>query len=178
MEDQKQLDQKLNENKGTLSDPTSNVLMVVEAATKRQDDLRIAEKEKADLRQEFTEKLIDAKFKFKDEKAQIRDDYQKELRVTEKERIDAIRTVDVAARQSDNDKAIQQAAVLANQLKQTEDNLQSLIRQQATAQEARLAALEKSQYENKGKDTGKNASWVVLVAVISVLLAFAGFFLK
>lgn len=88
------------DNRGVI-DPTANVLSLVEAANKRQDDLRIAEARRVDeqmeLRAYYTEKLADAEAK----------------------RLDAIRLVDVGAVSLANEKAGAQAAVLAKQVSES-----------------------------------------------------------
>jgi hypothetical protein len=76
-------------------DPTQNVLDLVEAAIKRQDDLR--EMDARHVREIIT----------------IRADYDQKLREAESERIDAIRAVDVGAVQ----RATEVASVVAETLR-------------------------------------------------------------
>jgi phosphoglycerate dehydrogenase-like enzyme len=125
------------------TDPTYNVLQLVEAATKRADDLRDAESKRVNeimqLRAEYTEKLANA----------------------ESKRIDAIRAVDVGAVAIASERAAQQAIVLANQVSASAETLRNLVSttaaqvaqqlQQVSSQLIdRIALLEKSQYETKG----------------------------
>lgn len=76
-------------------DPTQNVLQLVEAAIKRQDDLR--ETEARHMREIIS----------------IRADYDQKLREAESDRIDAIRAVDVGAVQ----RATEVASVVAETLR-------------------------------------------------------------
>lgn len=92
----------------------------------------------------------------------LRADYQEKLAIAEAKRIDAIRSVDVNAVAVASERATQQAQVLANQVAQSADALRTLVATTATtfAQQQqslqtqiteRLALLERSQYESKGK---------------------------
>ncbi len=86
---------------GAVIDPTSNVLDLVEAAVKRQDDLRAADGRRIDeimaLHVYYAERLAEAETK----------------------RLDAIRAVDTAAVQLANEKAASTAAVLAKQVSES-----------------------------------------------------------
>lgn len=125
------------------TDPTHNVLLLVEAAVKRIDDLH-------------TEG-----FRRLDETLRIHLIYIDKLNVAESKRIDAIRAVDVAAVAIASERASQQAIVLANQVSASAETLRALVAstaatvaqqlQQVSNQLAeRLSLLEKSQYESKG----------------------------
>lgn len=133
MEAELQKNQKINDPRSQFSDPTSNVLMLVEAAVKRLDDLRIAEatriNEVMTLHQTYGEKLTQAEAK----------------------RIDAIRAVDVAAVATASERANQQATVLANQVTVSAETLRTLVATTADGVAKRIAALEQAQYENVGK---------------------------
>lgn len=124
-------------------DPTGNVLLLVEAAVKRIDDLRSADmirmNEQMVLRAEFASKLSEAEAK----------------------RIDAIRAVDVNAVAVASERASQQATVLASQVSTSAETLRALVATTATANAQqlsqittqlteRLASLEKAQYEKTG----------------------------
>lgn len=125
-------------------DPTANVLSLVEAANKRQDDLRLAEGRRID------------------DLAVLRADHAKELAAAEAKRIDAIRAVDVNAVAVASGRAADQATVLATQFTQSAEALRTLVATTATTLAAqqqaaqsqvmeRLTALERSQYEGQGK---------------------------
>ena len=142
----------------------------------------------------------------------LRAEYQEKLAIAEAKRIDAIRSVDVNAVAVASERATQSAQVLANQVAQSADALRTLVATTATtfAQQQqslqtqiteRLALLERSQYESKGKagvedprlqdllaevkvlsattargngkQDGIGASWSVLVAVVAAVVAIA-----
>jgi hypothetical protein len=127
-------------------DPTKNVLDLVEAAIKRQDDLR--EMESMHVR----------------EIAQLRAEYQAELREAESARIDAIRAVDVGAVNRAAEVAAQQAQTLATQVATSAETLRNQVAAAASAQTVALAAalepiikdiadLRRAQYEAQGQRT-------------------------
>lgn len=156
-----------------LIDPTKNVIDLTDAANRRQDDLRaaherlmqseimrldalrIAESARLDgLRQEESRRL--------NEQAVLRSEYESKLAIAEANRINAIRSVDVAAVAIASERASAQAGVLATQVAASAEALRTLVTstasamaQQAQIQQAqladRLALLERSQYETKGR---------------------------
>lgn len=128
---------------GTI-DPTQNVLQLVEAAGKRQDDLR------------------DAESRHIRELMKMTGDYEDKLATAEANRINAIRAVDVAAVAVAAERAAQQAGVLANQVSTSAETLRTLVASTSTALAeqltqiitpitARIAVLERAQYEGAGK---------------------------
>jgi len=148
------------------SDPTGNVLQLVEAAMKRQDDLRVAETKRLDdLRLAETIRLNDirgSEVNRINSELSIRAEYEGKLRDAEAKRIDAIRAVDVNAVAVASERAADQATVLANQVAASAETLRNLVATTATTQAAqlgqittqltdRLASLEKAQYEGTGK---------------------------
>lgn len=123
-------------------DPTKNVLDLVSAAIKRQDDLRESDNKIADLR----------------------DEHAKELRLAEAARIDAIRAVDVSAVKSAAEVQAAQANTLATQVATSAETLRTQVAATATAAETKLAAalepiqkdiadLRRVQYEGVGSKT-------------------------
>jgi hypothetical protein len=102
-------------------DPSPNVLDWVEAAIKRQDDLRFAESEHIReiiaIRSANEDKMRAAQ----DAHAHTRADYEEKLRDKESARIDAIRAVDVGAGNRAAEVGAQAAAALAAQLVATAD---------------------------------------------------------
>ena len=140
-------------------DPTANVLALVEAVVKRINDLH------------------DAELRRVDELMELRAAFYAKLAEAEAKRIDAIRAVDVGAVAIATERATQQAAVLAAQVSQSADTLRALVAttaatvaaqlQQMSAQLVeRLALLERSQYENKGK-SGVTSPLLMLIAAIA-----------
>lgn len=163
-----------NENKGGTSggnqytDPTHNVLQLVEAAVKRLDDLGKAERKRHKQVTALNKEILN-----------LHVAYSEKLSVAESKRIDAIRAVDVGAVAIASERATQQATVLANQVAASAETLRTLVATTAGTVAAqlhsvssqladRIALLEKSQYENKGTGQGRKdiVSYIVLAIVI------------
>ena len=147
-------------NNQPVVDPTANVLALVEAAVKRLDDLRAADKEMADLRER----------------------YDKELRSAESARIDAIRAVDVGAVNRAAEVSADLAATLANQVAVTatafETKLASVLEPINTA----IQDLRRAQYEAQGQKTqvveqrGLNAQTLAILGLlITVAIVALGY---
>lgn len=184
---------------GAVVDPTANVIALNEAGLKRQDDLRTAAerfmeaasahlKEMAGLRAEYSKDIRELESRRLDAIRQVDVTAVK----TEADRaLAAIQTL--AAQTATNAENLRNAltATAATIAKQTSDTVGQLIE--------RIAALEKSSYEGAGKSgvvdpmqaqlldevkrlredrsatvgkaDGINTSWLVVVAVISMLIA-------
>ncbi len=146
-------------------DPTQNVLDLVAAAIKRQDDLRAAES--MHVR----------------ELALLRAEYQEELRAAETARIDAIRAVDVAAVQQAATAAETRATALAAQVAASAEAMRSQVAAAASAAATSLAAalepvqkdiadLRRAQYEAQGQKTqtveNRSSNQLVVGAVAAI----------
>lgn len=130
------------------TDPTYNVLQLVNAAVNRLDDVNKLQydgiKNEISLNKEILNLHIS---------------YAEKLTMAESKRIDAIRAVDVGAVAIASERAVQQASVLANQLATSADILRTLVATTAATTQTqvinplidRIALLEKSQYEGVGK---------------------------
>jgi hypothetical protein len=105
-------------------DPTKNVLDLVEAAIRRQDDLRrVVEEllkdkitdnnEKSALRLQMMEQRLTEVTNRLDSEAKLRAEFAKDIAATEKARVDAIRQVDKTAVDQTASAALQTAANLA-----------------------------------------------------------------
>ena len=125
-------------------DPTRNVLDLVTAAISRQDDLRGVEG--------WWRNKLDA----------VRSDYDEKLREAEAKRIDAIRTVDVAAALQGRSEAETRASALAGQVAASAEAMRNQVAAAATASSVALAAaldpiqkdigeLRRFQYEGVGQ---------------------------
>jgi hypothetical protein len=134
-------------------DPTKNVLDLVQAEARRQDDLRVAEA-----------KLRDSQIQHSREVAQIRADYQREIRESEADRLDAIRAVDVQAVATSAAEQEARATALAARVESTAEALRAQVA--ATTQAARTESaalldpiqkriddLTRAQYEAQGQKT-------------------------
>lgn len=158
---------------GNRPDPTGNVLLLVEAATQRIDDLmkvhilRLDDLRKAEILRVDRELLLRA-------------DYEGKLRDAEAKRIDAIRAVDVNAVAVASERAADQATVLANQVSASAETLRNLVASTATTQATvlaqittqltdRLASLEKAQYEGTGKQAVSDPLMTKLVTEMQAM---------
>lgn len=155
-------------------DPTANVLKLVEKAVERLDDM-------AALRALYQEKLAAAESRRVDEQMALRASSDEKLRDAEAKRIDAIRAVDVGAVAIQNERAVQQASVLANQVSASKDALQALVASTAdqlaknlaaslTQILDRISALEKSQYQIGGRDIQRDVGKFDMRYVIGLVL--------
>lgn len=182
---------------GRLSDPTSNVLLVLDAAIARQDDLRNQESSRlegyvkselnrVDSLREAADKraddIMEAHFQRVTEVGLLRAEYQEKLAVAEAKRIDAIRSVDVNAVAVASERATQQAQVLASQVAQSAEALRTLVastaatfaQQQQSLQTQiteRLGLLERAQYETKGKESYSDPALAALTDQVKQMSA-------
>ena len=147
---------------GPVVDPTQNVLDLVAAAIKRQDDLREAESRHVR------------------EIANLRAEYIAELRQAEARRIDAIRAVDVGAVQQAAQVSATQATTLAAQVATSAETLRTQVQAAATAATVALAAalepiqkdiadLRRAQYEAQGVKTQNIDSRSFIIAAIGLI---------
>ena len=135
-----------------LIDPTANVLLFAAEKDRRQNDLR--ESESKALRREM----------------KLRAHYDAKLRKQERNRLDAIRLVDQGNVDKAADRVLAAVQTLAATNKTDTETLRSLVASTAatlaTQHEAtvrgindRIAILEKSSYEGKGRGGGVQALW-------------------
>ncbi len=152
-------------------DPTANVLALVEAAIRRQDDLREQEAK-------YTEQL-----------AALRARHAADMQDKETARIDAIRAVDVGAVSRAAEVSAVQASTLAAQVATSAETLRGQVAAAASASTIALAAalepiqksiddLRRVQYEQQGQRTGQAETkgtnqWVVgfIVSLIFLMVA-------
>jgi hypothetical protein len=131
-------------------DPTSNVKDLVKEVVIRMDALRDADR-----------RLFDSEMVHVREQMELRAFYAEKLEIAEAKRIDAIRAVDVNAVAIANQRATDQAAVLAAQVQASAETLRVQLQQTAaifkqqldqTTQQLsdRISSVERSQYEGKG----------------------------
>jgi hypothetical protein len=154
------------EGRATL-DPTRNVLDLVEAAIKRQDDLRSSEF--AALRREMA----------------LRAEFDDKIRLAETARIDAIRAVDVGAVNRAAEVSAQQASTLAVQVATSAETLRTQVAAAATAATVALAAalepiqkdiadLRRAQYEAQGVRTQTGDTRLNMGAVVGIVAGLVG----
>lgn len=115
------------------TDPTKNVESLVEAAMRRQDDLR--EMESAHVREMMA----------------LRADYDEKLRRAETERIDAIRAVDVGAVNRAAEVQDTRASALAAQVATTADAFRASLAAALAPIQGSIEDLRRAQYETQGQ---------------------------
>lgn len=151
------------------SDPTYNVLQLVNAAVKRLDDLGASERDKNREIIGLNKEILNLHVL-----------YGEKLSFAESKRIDAIRAVDVGAVAIASERSSQQATVLANQVASSADTLRTLVASTATTVAnqfstvtnqlmEKIAALEKSQYVGIGKERVSDPIIAELLAEVKSL---------
>lgn len=145
------------------------------AEVKRIDDLIAA----AVMR--MTEKIDSVALRL-DSMSALRASHIEQLALAEAKRIDAIRAVDVNAVSIANERATQQAVVLANQVAASADALRTLVsttantvatqlQQLQTQLSDRISALERSQYTTSGSSGGMRDMWGWVFAAVGVIVS-------
>lgn len=177
---------------GQVIDPTKNVLDLVEAAIRRQDDLRVGSEKLFQAKLDALEKLdalryeraLDAAKALADKlesEARLRSDYDEKLRAAEAKRIDAIRLVDVNAVSEDRRRTGEQAVALATQVSQSADTVRALVASTKTSTDLsvsqvtqalsqRITTLEQAGYQQAGKQTISDPALVALTAKVDALV--------
>ena len=180
------------------ADPTANVLLLLNAESRRQDNLRAAE------------------MRHVQEIASLRAEHAKEIRYLESDRLEKIRQVDVLAGNTAAERALVAIQTLATSQAAERETLRSMVANTATTIAAqlattvatineRIAQLERSSYEGKGKqmltdplmerlvnrmegllesraggvgvNVGKAFSWERMVSVVGLLGSLVAIFL-
>jgi hypothetical protein len=143
-------------------DPTQNVIALTEAANLRQDDLRRENNARVDVEVRRLEQLSALRAEHSKTLIHLHAVHSKELSALESNRLNAIRQVDVLAVNTAADRAAAAIQALAATTAANADNLRNALTATAatiatqtagivTAITERIAALEKSSYEGKGK---------------------------
>ena len=139
-------------------DPTENVKALTEAANLRQDDLRAA-----------SDKYNHAAIEHVKEILALTTSYKEKLTIAEAKRIDAIRSVDVNAVAIASEKASAAASLLANSVTSSAKSLEDQLKQYVDQINNRLSAVERSQYEGKGRGVGLKDFAGYIIAAIAIL---------
>lgn len=161
-------------------DPTKNVLELVAAANRRQDDLRDAAKELSDTKHNHQKELMRIERETQKDTERKNCAHAKELRKAESQRLDAIRRVD---REDANKRAADAQTAIATLAKGTSDAAEALRQVVATSERAvtaqrtadtaeinkRVGALELSSSEGKGKQAVADPALVELVREVKHL---------
>jgi hypothetical protein len=174
-------------------DPTENVKDLMKAAIERIDDLLGAAVQRNDdlraLEAKYQRVIMDLIAAHQKDVAVLRGYFGEQLRLAEAKRIDAIRTVDVAAVQQAAEVASLQASTLATTLTQTAETLrvqvqvtaaaaQTAVDAMVTPMKAAIEDLRRAQYEAQGQKTqvvearsASGANVALFGLGISILLA-------
>jgi len=148
-------------------DPTPNVVAIIDAVVRRQDDLREAQNKRLS------------------EMVALVAEHAKELRTAEAARIDAIRAVDVGAVNRATEVAATQASTLAAQVATSAETLRTQVSAAAQAATVALAAalepiqkdiadLRRVQYEaagSKAQTVEGRSSWGLVIAAVGLAAA-------
>ncbi|HSX22682.1 MAG TPA: hypothetical protein VLE97_07930 [Gaiellaceae bacterium] len=124
-------------------DPTYNVFALVEAETKRQDDLR-----------DLTTLMLEREMLLRAEHARAIDAKNGELGALERIRLDSIRTVDVAAVQRAAEVATEAVQTLAAQRASDAEAVRSSLASTVKPMLDAIAELQRAQYELQGARVG------------------------
>jgi hypothetical protein len=194
---------------GQVIDPTKNVLDLVAAAIARQDDLRKAQSELFEakteaanninkLRSSYDKELLKAAVDRLDSEAKLRAEFQAAINATEKDRVNAIRSVDVGAVAIATERANATANALAKTVQDTAlvqssqvgkaaDDLRALVKTTADEQSrnlqqqfsgiqsqflaigTRLTALEQLGAEGVGKQKFQDPATTILMQKVDQL---------
>ena len=156
------------------TDPTYNVRMLMASENASLRELCMAELRHVNEKVEHVEDV---------QKLHVM--YQDRLAIAEAKRIDAIRSVDVAAAATDRERASAQALTLANQLTSSAVDNRSLVATTAAAQATasaqvnnqfneRIFNLEKTQNQGTGEKDQGAANRTVVFAVIGAVVGVIG----
>lgn len=163
---------------GPVRDPTRNVLDLVEAAIKRQDDLR-------EMASMHNREMSQFRTVFDDKIDQMRAEFAEKLAGKESERLDSIRAVDQATVQQRATVYEQQVQALAKAASETAETLRKQVESTALASDTKndakfaevtraLAALQEAQFRTAGgkeQVTETRASLTAAQGIIGTVLA-------
>lgn len=157
-------------------DPTENVKALSEASNRRQDDLRSAQ-----------DKLTDEKIKHVAAIVELEAKHAREIREAESSRLDAIRLVDVSARDAAAQRALDAIRILEATTATMRETLRadvavtaSTIATQSAARDSRIderiSKLELAMSKGEGRSTGLNFGWEKLIAIVGLLATILALF--
>lgn len=149
---------------GPVVDPTANVLDLVQAANRRQDDLRAETTNRLNTELACVKEISNLRASHVQEISMMRADHSEKMAMAESKRLDAVRAVDVTNVQTAATASLAAIQRLAETTATNADNIRNAMTATATAVAQQLAntvgliterisALEKSSYEGKGKST-------------------------
>lgn len=155
----------VDEHGGPVFDPSKNVLDLVEAAIKRQDDLRAA-----------NEKYLEAESRHLHEMAELRAQYDQLIRENDIVRQEKVREVDVLNGRTEAERAQTAIKALAEASALTAETLRKTAETVSASQSARISALELAVSAGAGKGAGMEKMWGWVAAGITLILSLLGTF--
>lgn len=161
------------------TDPTSNVLALVDSAVNRLDDLSIARIEHIKEVISLNKEILNLHISYADK---LRGADEK-LSLAESKRLDSIRAVDVGNVAIASEKTAQQAVVLADQLNKSAEQLRTLVLTTATQLQeqviaplmARVRDLELLRSQSGGQSEGKEQGFKNTKDIIYIVIAILSF---
>jgi hypothetical protein len=165
---------------GPVVDPTENVLALVGAESKRQDDLRTLSNQLQDEKNKCTKEIAELHSRYASSINELRANHARELGAAESKRLDSIRQVDVLAVATTAAQSLQAIQALAATTQTNAENVRkdlattadTIAKSTATTVGAlsdRIAALEKSSYEGAGKERISDPMIVELMSQVKAL---------
>lgn len=139
-------------------DPTDNVKDLSEASNRRQDDLREAYEKLAEVRISHLAELLSSQ-----------ECHAKELRRAESSRLDAIREVDVSARDAAAQRALDAIRILEATTATMRETLRADVAITNSGINERISKLELAMSKGEGRSTGLNFGWEKLIAFVSLV---------
>lgn len=162
---------------GATIDPTKNVLDLVNASNKRIDDIAA-----------LSARLVDEKIRRVEDLAQLRSEHSNDIRRLESDRLDKIRSVDVANAAATAAQLLSAVTTLATTQQATAETLRNQVSSTASAVASqtervinpiieRLSLLERATAATSGKSEGLSQGAAILLgalAFIGSLIGIAG----
>jgi hypothetical protein len=167
---------------GPVIDPTENVIALVEAESRRQDDLRVAAKELNDTKVDHQKEISDLRSQHQGVLGQLREEHQEKMANAESGRLNSIRQVDreevaktaVAANLAITTLAKQTTDLQTTLQKQVADTAVAVEQRQSAAYSdtnKRLSAVELALSEGKGKQQVADPAIERMAAMVERLVA-------
>lgn len=150
---------------GPVIDPTANVIELVKAVDKRQDDLR-------ETNNTWLMKWLDRELLHMDQMAILRAEHEEARAKAEAGRIDANRQFDMLGVNTAAERQIEAVKTLAAATATSATNLATQTANTFSAVVDRLAALERTSYEGKGKEAVADPMIAALVQEVKNFTLF------
>lgn len=158
-------------------DPTANVLALVGAANRRQDDLRYETNRRIDTALACVKEVSDLKAAHVKEMGEVRATHADAMAIAESKRLDAVRAIDVLNGSTAAERSQVAVQVLATKTATDAENSRAALTAAAAtianqsainfaADRERIAALEKSSYEGAGKSKVADPALEALLAEV------------